>query len=39
MRWLGGITGFKVCELEQTQGDSEGQRILVYCSSLGPTEL
>ena len=24
MRWLDGITGFKVYESEQTQGDSEG---------------
>ena len=38
MRWLDGITEFKVYESEQTQGDSEGQEILVYCSSWGPTE-
>ena len=38
MRWLDDITGLKVYESEQTQGDSEGQGILVYCTSWDPTE-
>ena len=36
MRRLDGITGL---ELEQTQGDSDGQRSLACCSSWGHKEL
>ena len=35
MRWLDGITDFNGHEFEQTQGDSDGQRSLVRCSSWG----
>ena len=35
MRWLDGITGH---ECGQTQGDSEGQGSLVYCSPWGRKE-
>ena len=33
MRWLDGITDSRGHESAQTQGDSEGQRSLVCCSS------
>ena len=35
MRWLDGITEH---ELEQTQGDSDGQRSLGCCGSWGHKE-
>ena len=37
MRWLGGITD-SMDEFELTQGDSDGQRGLVCCSSWGHKE-
>ena len=39
MRWLDGIIDSIDIEFEQTQGDSEGQGSLVYCSPWGHKEL
>ena len=38
MRWLGDITFLNGCELEQTLGDSGGQRSLECCSPSGHKE-
>ena len=38
MRWLDGITDSRN-EFEQTPGDSEGQRSLVWCSPWDHKEL
>ena len=38
MRWLGDITFLNGCELEQTLGDSGGQRSLECCSPWGLKE-
>ena len=39
MRWLGGVTESMNVESEQTQGDSEGQGSLAFCSPWGHKEL
>ena len=39
MRWLGGVTESMNIEFEQTQGDSEGQGSLAFCSPWGHKEL
>ena len=39
MRWLGGVTESMNVEFEQTQGDSEGQGSLAFCSPWGHKEL
>ena len=39
MRWLGGVTESMNVEFEQTQGDSEGQGRLAFCSPWGHKEL
>ena len=38
MRWLGGVTESMNIEFEQTQGDSEGQGSLAFCSPWGYKE-